>query len=179
MEVKKKNIGVLYGGIAGLFMIVFMTVLYLGGLKLYLSWIARLGYIVIFGLAVTATLVQKKANGGWLDFQHAVKISFSVMALALAAHTLFTWVLLNFIDTHFKATLAQAVFEKTEALIRRMPISTDSMEKAIADERGKDEFSFSSMSLGFAIYCIPQFIVALLIAAIVRKKKIDTNGAGS
>ncbi|HMH21035.1 MAG TPA: DUF4199 domain-containing protein [Puia sp.] len=179
MEAKKRNIGVLYGWIAGLFMVLFSAALYKGGLNLYLSWVARLSYVVMIGLAVMATLKLRKTNGGWLDFQEALKTAFTVMALALAAHTFFTWVLLNFIDPHFKTILAQAVFEKTEELIREMHLSNDVMERTLADERMKDEFTFGRMSMGYAVSCIVYFMVALVIALIVRKKKNGTQEAGS
>jgi len=179
MEAKKRNIGLLYGGIAGLFMILFTLVLYLGGVGLFLSGIARLGYVILIGLAVTATLMQRKANGGWLDFQAALKTAFVVMVLALAAQTLFTWILLTFVDTHFKAVLSKAVLDDMEAAVRKMPLSRDIIERTITDERGKDQFSFGRVSLGFAFSCIIHFIIALLIAAIVKKKKYEPAGAGA
>ena len=63
MAEKKLNSGVFYGLIAAVFMVVFSFVLYLGGVGLFIGRIAYLGYVVLIGLAATAALMQKKANG--------------------------------------------------------------------------------------------------------------------
>lgn len=178
MEAKKTDKGVLYGSIAALSMILFTIVLYFGGIKLYLSGFAYLGYAILISLAALAALAQKKANGGWLEFQAALKTSFTVFVLALAAQTLFTWLLLNIIDTHFKNALTQAIFEKTEAVMKKFGLSDDQMERAMTSERSKDQFSLSRMILGLAFNCIVHFIIALLIAAIVKKKKNESAETG-
>jgi hypothetical protein len=45
------------------------------------------------------------------------------------------------------------------------------VDQAIADEKGKDQFSPGRMSMGLAFAYIVHFIIALLIAAIVKSKK--------
>jgi hypothetical protein len=171
MNEKKQNTGMIYGGIAGLTLIVLTTILYLGGVELYLGRVRYLGYIMMIGLAVMATLMQRRANGGWLDFQSALKMAFTVMALALAVQTLFAWILLNFLDTHFKEVLGQAVIAKWDAYLRAEKVGGEQFDRTMADVRGKDQFSFGAMSLGYALSCIAHFFVAVLIAAIVKRKK--------
>jgi Protein of unknown function (DUF4199) len=167
------NNAVFYGLIAALFMILFSFVLYLGGVGLYLGRIAYLGYAVSIGLAATATLAQKKQNGGWLEFQEALRIAFTVFVITLVAQTLFTWILVNFIDTHFKASLTTVELARDAEGMKWMGMDKDQVERAIAVERSKDFFSLSALSLSLAFVCIVHFIIALLIAAIVKKKKSE------
>ena len=173
MKEKKQYTGAIYGGIAGVVLIVLTTVLYLGGVEWYLSRTAYLGYIIMIGLAVMATLMQRRAGGGWLDFQEALKTAFTVMALALAVQTIFAWILVNFIDTHFRDLLTQAVIARWEAVLRSDRVTGETFERTMADVRAKDGWSLSAMSLGFALSCIAHFFVALLIAAVVKRKRLE------
>jgi hypothetical protein len=43
----------------------------------------------------------------------------------------------------------------------------------MADQRSGHPFAFGGMILGLAFSCVVHFIVALLIAAVVKKKKIE------
>jgi hypothetical protein len=173
MAEKKLNSGVFYGLIAAVFMVVFTFVLYLGGVGLFIGRIAYLGYVVSIGLAATAALMQKKANGGWLEFQAALRTAFTVFVIGLAAQTLFTWILVNFIDTHFKALLTVVEQAKDAEGMKWMGMDNDQVARAMAVERSKDFFSLSAMSLSLAFVCIVHFIIALLIAALVKKKKSE------
>ena len=154
-------------------MIVFTTLLYLGGVKSFIGGIAYLGYVIMIGLAATAALVQKKANGGYLEFAEALKICFTVFVLALVIQTLFTWLLLNVIDPHFKAVLKDAVIKKMQEVYSQFGITQDKIDKAITEEQTIDHYSLKEMSMGFAFSCIVHFVIALVIAAIVKKKKAD------
>jgi hypothetical protein len=171
MAIKKPNSAVSYGLIAAGCMILFTFVLYRGGIDLYISKIAYLGYVISIGLAAMATLAQKKANGGWLEFRAALRTAFTVLVITLAAQTLFTWVLLNFIDPHFSEILTRAVLVNDAQAMKRFGISDDEAARTIAVERGKNLFSLGAMSLSLASVCIVHFIIALLIAAIIKKKK--------
>lgn len=173
MAEKKLNSGVFYGLIDALFIVLFSFVLYLGGVGLFIGRIAYLGYVVSIGLAATAALVQKKANGGWLEFQAALRTAFTVFVIALAAQTFFTWILVNFIDTHFRALLTTAELARDAEGMKWMGMDNDQVSRAMAVERGKDFFSLSALSLSLAFVCIVHFIIALLIAALVKKKKSE------
>lgn len=171
MEPKKRNIALVYGLIAGVSLVALMTILYLGGVALYLSGWAYLGYVILIGLAAAAALAQKKANGGYLEFAAALKTSFTVFVIALAAQTLFSWLLLNVIDTHFRDVLNQAVLGKIEHSLRQLGLGEDRIDDTMARERSANQFSSGRVVLGLAMACIVHFIIALLIAAIVKKNK--------
>jgi hypothetical protein len=164
--------------ITGLLMIVFTTLLYLAGVQSFIGGVAYLGYVIMIGLATAAALAQKKAGGGYLEFMEALKVCFTVFVVGLIARTFFTWLLLNVIDVNFKNVLRVEVLRKTEAVLRQFGAPEDLIEKTMNDEKTKDQFSLKAMSLGFAFSCIVHFIIALVIAAIVKKKKVEFSDAG-
>jgi hypothetical protein len=47
----------------------------------------------------------------------------------------------------------------------------DDLKELMTRERTNEQFGFGGMLLGLAFSCIVQFIIALLIAAVVKKKK--------
>src|SRR5258708_33527275 len=102
MAAQKSSRGFVFGLVAAGYMILFIMATYLAGPKAFVGGIAFLGYIIIIALGAAAALVQKRANNGWLPFQDAVKVCFTVFVLGLAARTLFPWLLVNVIDPHFK-----------------------------------------------------------------------------
>ncbi|MDP4151708.1 MAG: DUF4199 domain-containing protein, partial [Bacteroidota bacterium] len=91
--------------------------------------------------------------------------------LALAAQTLFSWVLFNLIDPHFRDAVARETALRTERFLRAREMPAADLQKYMEDLRNSHPYTFGSMILGLCISCIVQFIVALLIAAVVKKKK--------
>jgi hypothetical protein len=170
---KKANSAGFYGLIAAVCIVLFTIVLYLQGAKVFIGGIGYLGYVITIGLAVAATMAQKRAHAGGLAFQAALKTAFTVFVIALAAQTLFTWILVNFIDTHFRDTLNAATLEKDARVFKSFGASDDDVTRVIAAERLKKPFTLGALSLGFAFSCVIHFILALLIAVIVKKKKIE------
>jgi hypothetical protein len=153
-------------------MIALMYGTYLGGIRAFMGPVSYLGYGVLVGWGVAAVLIRKKDNGGYLDFQEAVKTCFRIFVIGLALQTLFYWLLLNSFDPHFKQVLAQAYSVKTKEVYQSMGgMSEDQAQRAIDSERGADPFSLGRILMGLAQIYIVLFIVALLIAAVVRRKK--------
>lgn len=168
---KNNNIGLVYGLITGLIICIISLVQYLGGLKTYMSPIGYLTYVILIVMAVLAGLKQKSLNGGVLEFSEALKVTFSVFALALLLQTLFTYVLFNFIDPSFKEALAQEILNKTEEFMRNFGASDSQIDDAVESQRGKDPFSLGRVMLGYGISCIVCFIISLIISAIIKKNK--------
>ena len=153
-------------------MIALMYGTYLGGIRAFMSPVSYLGYVVLVGWGVAAVLIRKKNNGGYLDFQEAVKTCFRIFVIGLALQTLFYWLLLNVFDPHFKQILTQASSIRAKEVYQRFGgMSEDQAQRAIDKEQGSDQFSLGRMLMGLAFIYIILFIVALLIAAVVRRKK--------
>jgi len=171
MQPRKISISLTCGLVAGLAMILLTTVLYLSGVNAYLGPAAYLGYAILLTMAIVAPLREKKDGGGYLEFRDALKAAFLVFVIALALQTLFTWVLMNYIDPAFRQVVEQAIMEKMEKFMLRMNLSQDKIDEALAKDRGANQFSLSKSMIGLCVSYIVFFLVSLVIAAIVKKKK--------
>lgn len=167
----RSNIGINYGIIAGLVITVVTLLQYLGGLDMYLSPIGYVTYLVIITMAVLAALKVRNKNEGFLEFSQALKVTFTVFAIALLIQTLFTYILLNFIDVSFKEAVSQEVLNKSEEMMKKFGATDSQIDAALESERTKDQFAFTRVLLGYALTCIVAFIFCLLISLIVKKSK--------
>lgn len=171
MQSNHRKFGLKYGIIGGIALIIFSGILYKAGVKYYLGEVAYLGYAITIGLAATAALSERQAGGGYLDFRQALRTAFTVFVIALAAQTLFTWWLMDVFDTHFKGDVSDAILQRTETFLRGAGLTDDKLDQAMSVERSKDQYAPKYMIMGLAISYIAHFLIALLIAAIVKKKK--------
>lgn len=171
----RTNTGLSYGLLAGLIICVISLLQYLGGLDMYLSPVGYVSYLVIVTMAVLAALKVRKSNEGFLEFSQALKVTFTVFALALLLQTIFTYILFNFIDVSFKEAVSQEVLNKTEQMMKKFGASDSQIDEALESERNKDQFAFSRVLLGYALSCIVAFIFCLLISVIVKKGKPAFN----
>jgi len=167
----RTNFGLNYGLIAGLVITVITLLQYLGGLDMYLSPIGYVTYLVIITMAVLAALKVRNKNEGFLEFSQALKVTFTVFAIALLIQTLFTYILLNFIDVSFKEAVSQEVLNKSEEMMKKFGATDSQIDAALESERTKDQFAFTRILLGYALTCIVAFIFCLLISLIVKKSK--------
>ncbi|HEY4064233.1 MAG TPA: DUF4199 domain-containing protein [Puia sp.] len=168
---KKLSVGTFYGIIGGVILLLFVVGTYLAGVEVYMSKVVFLGYAIMLLLAAAAVLTEKKRQGGFLDLRTGIKTCFTVFVIALGAQTLFNFLLLNVIDPHFKQAAWQAVVKNTGDVARRFGMPDDLVEKAVADQRSNDPYTFGRMLTGLAFYLIFYFFISLLIAAVVRRKK--------
>jgi hypothetical protein len=170
---QKKSIPVtiLYGGIAGLGMILYTLGTYKAGTDTFLGAVVYWMYLIPMACGVIAASLERNTWGGYLEFRAALRIIFGIMVLAMALQTLFTWLLVHIIDPHFGQTLAPAVLVKMEAAYRRFGMPEDEITRNITAARGTDPFSVGSMLLGLARDYVIGFLISLVLAAIVKRKK--------
>jgi uncharacterized protein DUF4199 len=167
--------GMSYGLIAGLIIVVITLLQYLGGLDMFMSPIGYISYIVVITMAVLAALKVRKSNEGFLEFSEALKITFTVFALALLLQTIFAYILFNFIDVPFKEAISVESLNKSEQVMKKFGMSDADIDKALESQRNVDSFSLGRILMGYAITCIIAFIFCLLISLIVRKSKPAFN----
>ena len=118
METKKTNTAVTYGLISGLASVLFSLLLYLGGVKWFVSPVAYTGILIPIIIAVLAGLKQKKTEGGYLEFSAALKVVFTCFVIGTVISTLFSYILLNFIDVPFRQALAQETTVKMQEVMQ-------------------------------------------------------------
>lgn len=176
MNAQSSNPGLSYGLIAGLAIIVLTVLLYLGGVDYFLGPFAYSSYVIVIVLAVMAALKRKKENG-YLQFQEALKITFSVFAIAFLMQVIFNYILMNHIDTGFRDALTQATFDKMEGMMKRFGATDEQIDKQLETAMKDNPHSLKNAMLGYGIWCIVFFIVSLIISAIVKKNKPEFDNS--
>jgi len=141
------------------------------GLTAYMGKWGFIGYIVLFGLASAAALTEKKAMGDYIEFREALKVCYTVLVIALAMQTLFTWILMNYIDIPFRQAADQKELELRIESMREMHTPQGDIDKIVAKNKGVNQHTLPKLLQSLVISYIGFFLVAALIAAIVKKKK--------
>lgn len=162
---------VLYGGIATLGMIAVTLATYKAGPAAFLKLTVELMYLIPLVCGLIAALVGRERQGGYLEFRNALRIIFGILVLAVALQGLFTWLLVNVIDPHFGDALRPVWLANTEAAYRRFGMPDDEVKRNIDSLKGTNPFSFASVMLGLARIYIVGFLISLILAAIVKRKK--------
>ncbi|NII28912.1 DUF4199 domain-containing protein [Pseudoflavitalea sp. X16] len=168
---RKSATGPLFGLIAGVVMCGFIFILYKGGLQLYMSNTARAGYVAIIAIAVIAGLREKKRNGGYLSLSEGLKVIFMVFALGSLLQTVFTHILLSYVDVPFGEASKQLSIERYVAFMKSTGASESQVEDYIKNANDPKNDTFMATLLSYCIFCIGYFVVSLIIAAIIRKKR--------
>jgi hypothetical protein len=168
---KQRSLALIYGLIASICLIGLTFGTYKGGVEAFLGWIGNvLRYPILVGLAIAAALTERRRNGGYLEFRAGLKTCFSIFVLALTIQTLFAWLLVNVIDPHFKQLLVIAMPQRIAETYRQFGVNEEQLNRAVAEAKGSDPFTFVRMFQGIGYNYVLHFLIALLIAAVVRKK---------
>jgi Protein of unknown function (DUF4199) len=175
MEAKQTNPLLQFGLLSAAVGVMAYIGLYLGGVKLMSSPLAFILNLLPIVFAVMACITIKRRNGGYLEFGQALKTSFGVFVITGLAVTIFSYVLLNYIDLEFKQAMQQMTIDMSEKMMKRFGASQDQINKALDEASKKDNFSISSVMLGFAISCFVYFLFSLIISLIVRKKNPENQ----
>lgn len=175
MEAKQSNQLIQYGLMSAVVAVLFYIILYMGGVKFFMSPAAYFAYVIPIVFAVLACLAQKKENGGYLNFSEALKTSFGVFVITALFTSITSYVLMNYIDKSFAEAMQQATLEMTEKMMKRFGAPQDTIDKAVSDAANKNPFTLGKMFLGFAISCVLWFLFSLLISVIVRKNKPENE----
>lgn len=164
-----------FGLISALAAILIFVVIYILGASYFMSplvWISS--YVLPIVFAVWGGIVAKRKSEGFLQFKEALKVSFGVLVITGFLSTLFSYFVFNILDVAFAESVKQLSIEKTIEFMEKFNVPESDIDKAIDGMIKDDTFSFGSLSKSYAIACILYFIEALIIAAIIKKKKPET-----
>jgi len=169
---KHNNELIQFGGFSALFSILVFVVIYIMGAEYFLSpivWISSYAMPLVF--SIWASLVVKRKQDGYLEFREALKINFGILVITGFVGTLFSFLMFNFIDQAFAESFKQLTIEKTIEFMNRFKVPEAEIDKAIDDLIKKDLWSAGSLLKSLAYTCIVYFFEALIVAAIIKKKK--------
>jgi hypothetical protein len=179
METKQQNVILTYGLLGGLISILAFVLLYFAGAQAFVNPLAFGLAIIPITMMVLACRAKKKQNEGYLTFAEGLKTAFGVSVVMSLCSRLVNYVVFNFVDVAFRERLTQLTMEKAEAMMKKFGVAQDQIDKAIQKMATENQFSLGKTIQGFAFECIFWFIVALIVAAIVKKKKPEFPGVAS
>ena len=162
---------VLYGGIATLGMILFTIGTYKGGTETFIGLVVYWMYLIPMVCGVIAALIERNRQGGYLPLQGALKFIFGIFVVAIALQRLFAWLLVHVIDPRFGQLLGPAVLARMETTYRHFGMPEGEIARNIAASKGTDPFSVGSILQGMALVYIIGFLISLVLAAVVKRKK--------
>ena len=171
MEKKKTDVGLVYGVICGVAVVAFSILLYVAGVEWYTSALAYCGFLIPIVIGFMGAYKQRSLQGGYLTFKEALKTVFIIFIISIIFDTVFSYLLLNVIDVPFREAIMQEAAVKMEKFLAKMGSSQEAIDKAMADFENPNNFSPGKIILGMFFRMIGWFIVALIIAAIVKKKR--------
>lgn len=170
-ELKKSNILQNYGLMAALISSLIFVLLYIGGTSLFSSgWVIPISMAVPIVIAILACIKAKKENAGFLTFKAALKICFGIFVLSALATSILSY-FIYWIDPSFKESMLQLTIEKTQQMMAKFGAPQDSIDKAITQITKTDLGSIGTIAKSFAQGCIFWFVIALILAAIMKKKQ--------
>ncbi|QQS28756.1 MAG: DUF4199 domain-containing protein [Sphingobacteriales bacterium] len=166
-----ENIGVKYGMYLGLGFVLLFGVLYaVNPVYMYNTWLGLSIFPIIIVVMVLAARQTKKDLGGYATFTQLVSPAFAVMVFAQLFSSLFNYILYNFIDPTLTDTLRNFTIESTYNMLNMFGTPEEEIEKAITKVEEQDySVTLSSTFMGFAMFAIFGFVVASIIALIMRK----------
>ncbi|HEY4112115.1 DUF4199 domain-containing protein [Puia sp.] len=179
MTAKKKiPVVVLYGSMASIGMIGVTIMTYLEGPLAFIGGPAYSMYVFPIVFSIVAALAEKKRRGGLLGFRQALKACFGVIVLSLTVQTIFTLILVKWIDPHFGRTLPGIVMAKMEATYRRFGVPEDEIAKSLADQKNTNPFDPGPMLWGLALKFVAGFPIAALFAAVIGQRLMNRDQKG-
>ncbi|MBC7885955.1 MAG: DUF4199 domain-containing protein [Saprospiraceae bacterium] len=164
------------GLILGVASIVFTLGLYLINPKFMLSWGSWAGIIIMVYFMRKSVLDQKKDNKGFISLGEGFKMGWLTYILGTVISTLFSFVLINYIDPSLIEILKDIQIEAIEQISKSFNMPEDTMQAQI--EAIEDTNPFSVASLGIALpisFLFPGAVIAIIIASVLKKNVPDAK----
>lgn len=175
MPAKKNATLLLFGSIASVCMILFVVITWRTNAEAFVGWQIWVGRCIVLLLAAIAAVVEKKVRGGGIGFRSALKVTYGVLVMAIVAQSLFVWLIPNVFDPAFYHRLVPILLANTEKSYRRFGATDDQIRLVLDDIRTNNQFSLGRVISGTGYQLVLFFVIAVLIAATVKSKKIPTS----
>ena len=161
-----------FGLISALVSILIFVVIYILGAEYFMSpmvWVSSYALPIVF--AVWGCIAAKRKSEGFLAYREALKVTFGVFVITGFLSTVFSYFIFNILDVTFAESVKQMSIVKTMEFMQKFKVPDSEVDKAIDGIIKQDMFSAGSLLKSYAYACILYFIEALIIAAIIKKKK--------
>ena len=163
------NLPVKYGLMAGGISIVFSVILYLLNDGVYLRFNIIPQYVIeIYFMAYVVSIIKER-NNGFISFNEAFKSSWLTYILAASIISVFTYILMNFIDSGLIEKLKEMQVEAFELTSKWLKLNEEDKEKQLEILRTTNPYDLKSIAALPVSFLFPGAIIAVVISLIKRK----------
>ncbi|MFY0254945.1 DUF4199 domain-containing protein [Chitinophaga sp. 30R24] len=166
------NPGIKWGIIGGILLVLLNVLTYVAGPSVLFSWWNSLLQLTVFiVVAFLAGKEKKKELGGYISFKDALKPVFTAFIIGTAIITVYQYILYKFIDPQLVDALKQNLLDSTAKWMHKFKAPQEEIDKQL-DELSKTDFnvSFAKSFMDFLKGIIFYFVIAAIVAVIIRKK---------
>ncbi|GAA4308505.1 DUF4199 domain-containing protein [Compostibacter hankyongensis] len=167
------NTGMIFGAIAALVSVLSNYLLYRAGVYYFMSTYQWIGFAVIVLLAVAATLLKRRRQGGYLEFRDALRSAFVVLVIVAVVNVLFQYLLFKVIDPAFDQQVQQERASQYIQMMKRSGASAEKIQEQTATLKEKSKVSIGGSLVGLGTTLIIYFFISLIIAFAVKRKAPD------
>ena len=145
---------------------------YLLNMELLVTWwYGLLIFVLNIVLIVFISLKFRNLNGGYLTFKEAFLVTFGTMAAAGFVAIFFNILLYHVIDPELPGILQEMVINKTVSMMEKFNVDESIIEQTMDEMEAQSQFSLNKQLLSFIWVLLFDAVVALIIAAIIKKNK--------
>ncbi len=167
-----RNISLKWGLICAAFLIVLSVVMYIINWELMVNmWMGFAGLAVMIVLFVLGVKEVKANLGGYISISEGLFSIFLMYIIASFISMLFNYALMNWIDPNLPVLMKEKTIETTVEMMQKFGASEEDVNKTLDQLDSMDTASFSALFWQFVKGSAFGFIIAFIIALIVRKKR--------
>lgn len=166
-----------YGVYLGLAVIILTLIFYFVSAHFMLSWGSWVSYVVMITMMVMAVKEQRALDDGFASLGTAFKTSWLTFVIGSTIASLFSYVLIKYIDPSLMETMKDIQMEALEKMSGFL--GEDGLEKAQeAIESQEDVLTPVTYIFGIVFsYIFPGALLAIIIAAIMKNNRPDNDFA--
>lgn len=170
----KKN-GTTNGVILGLILILSSNAIYTIDLSLYTShWIGIINFLIVLAFGIYTSYINKKLLKGIMQYKEAFLSFILPVIIGLALHSLFSILLLNYIDPSAKEIITEHMIDMIDEMAINKNKSDAELANYINEIKTKDNFGpkvhIESYFTGIVIYSIIGLVVGLFFKTPTNKE---------
>ncbi len=161
-----------YGLLLGLINVVLYLALLLIDFHLLVSpWISFLILVIDIIVLFVAGYELRNKQGGYLTFKEAFVSTLLVFAIAGAVSVVYNILIYNVIAPDVADTLHTEIVDQTASMMENIGAEDEVIDQTVTEMEANNTYSVGNQIKGFFYSLIFGVIIALIIGAIIKKRK--------
>ena len=159
----------------GLLCIVLTLVFYFINPAFMVSWGSWISYAVILYFMYKTIMDIRNDSGGFITLGDAFKNSWIASIIGLSVSSLFSYVLINYIDPSLLDIIREEQVKALEKMGEWFSIPEEELQTQISAIEDTNPFSAAKFFMGLLIsFILPGSLIALIMAAIFKKNNPES-----